>query len=66
MKRVPEVGGEVTVIYLNAREAAVVESVEDGGQALTVVTEEAEVLRFRLTATGSFVTADHSARLLFR
>ena len=66
MKRVPEVGSEVTVIYLNAREAAVVESVEDGGQALTVVTEEAAVLRFRLTATGSFVTADHTARLLFR
>ena len=43
MKRVPEVGGEATVIYLNARESAVVESVETAA-ALTVVTEQAEVL----------------------
>ena len=65
MKRVPAVGDEVTVVYLNEREAAVVELVEDGGRALTVVTEEAAVMRFRLTATGSFVSADHTARVLF-
>ncbi len=65
MKRVPAVGDEVTVVYLSTREAAVVELVEDGGRALTVVTEEAAVMRFRLTATGSFVSADHTARVLF-
>jgi hypothetical protein len=65
MKRVPAVGDEVTVVYLSTREAAVVELVEDGGRALTVVTEEAAVMRFRLTATGSFVSADHTARVVF-
>jgi hypothetical protein len=59
------VGDEVAVLYLNARERAVVEAVDDGGREVTVVTEEAAVLRFRLTATGSFVTADHAARLVF-
>ena len=53
------------MLYLNARESAVVEAVDDGGRQVTVVTEEAAVLRFRLTATGSFVTADHTARLVF-
>jgi hypothetical protein len=64
-RKVPGVGDDVTVIYLNARELGVVEAVEDGGRALTVVTEEAAVLRFRLTATGSYVTADHTARVVF-
>jgi hypothetical protein len=65
VKRLPAVGDDVTLVYLNAREAAVVEAVDDGGRALLVVTEHAEVLSLRLNATGSFVTADRSARLLW-
>ena len=65
MKRHPVAGDEVTIVYLNAREAAVVEAVDDDGRAVVVVTEHAEVLRLRLTATGSFVTADRTARLLW-
>jgi hypothetical protein len=63
-RRVPAVGAEVTVLYLNAREAGVVEAVEDGGATAVVVTEHGDVLRFRLTATGAFVTPDHTCRLL--
>jgi hypothetical protein len=62
-RRVPVVGAEVTVVYLNARETGVVEAVEDGGTTAVVVTEHAEVLRFHLTATGAFVTPDHTCRL---
>lgn len=56
----------MTVVYLGAREAAVVEVVEDGGRSLTVVTASDEVLRFRLGASGDFLTADRSARLVLR
>jgi predicted MarR family transcription regulator len=64
MRRVPAVGDEVIVAYLNARESAVVEAVEDGGRALVVVTEHAEVVRLRLAASGWYVSADRSARVL--
>ena len=63
-RRLPGVGDEVEVVYLNARERGVVEAVEDAGRTLLVVTEEAQLLRFALSATGAFVTADRSARLL--
>jgi hypothetical protein len=64
-RQVPVVGAEVTVVYLSARETGVVEAVEDGGATAVVVTEHGELLRFHLGATGTFVTADHTCRLLF-
>jgi hypothetical protein len=64
MRRQPTEGAAVTVVYLAAREAGVIELVEDEGRAVTVVTSDGEVLRFGLAASGHFVTADGSARLL--
>jgi hypothetical protein len=63
MRRLPVEGAPVTLVYLAAREPAVIEAVEDGGRAVTVVTEAGDVVRLRLIASGHFVTADRSARL---
>ena len=56
-------GSPVVIHFLGVRETGVVERVEDDGRSLLVVTEEGELLRFNLTATAQFITADHSARL---
>ena len=56
-------GSDVTVLYLGAREAGVVERIENGGREVVVVTESDVVLRFHLMATAQFVTRDRSARL---
>jgi hypothetical protein len=62
------VGTEVTVSLLARRVAGVVETVEEGGRELTVLTEDGELMRFALSqATGTF-TADgkqSGARLSF-
>jgi hypothetical protein len=65
MRRRPAEGDDVTVVFLAVREHGVVETVEDDGRAVTVVTEEGAVLRFRL-ARGSahYLAVDGSARLL--
>lgn len=58
-------GSDVTVIYLGASEAGVVERIEAGGREVVVVTESDAVMRFHLMATAQFVTRDRSARLRF-
>jgi hypothetical protein len=63
MRRLPVEGSEVTVVYLGTTEAAVIAGVHDDGRTLDVETLSGERLRFRLNATGWFVTADRSARL---
>ena len=63
MRRVPTEGAEVTVVYLGTTEAGVIAEVRDDGRTLDVETLSGELLRFRLNATGWFVTADRSARL---
>lgn len=62
-RRLVREGEEVTVVHLAARERAVVEAVEDDGRAVVVVTERGTVLRFRLFASGHYVTDDRSCRL---
>ena len=63
MRRLPVEGAEVTVIYLGTTEAAVIAAVADEGRTVDVETLSGDRLRFRLNATGWFVTADRSARL---
>jgi hypothetical protein len=63
MRRLPVEGSEVTVVYLGTTEAGVIAGVHDDGRTLDVETLSGERLRFRLNATGWFVTADRSARL---
>ena len=55
VRRLPIEGGSATVVHLAEREPAVIESVEDGGRLLVVVTESGRVLRFRLAGNGHFV-----------
>ena len=52
-------------MFLGVREEGVIVAVEDEGRALTVATEHDSALRFALNATGQFVTADRSARLVW-
>jgi hypothetical protein len=66
MRQVPVEGAEVTVVYLGTTEAGVIAAVEDEGRTLDVETLAGERLRFRLNATGWFITADRSARLQLR
>lgn len=66
MRRLPVEGAEVTVVYLGGNEPGVIAAVEDEGRTLDVETLAGERLRFRLNATGWFVTADRSARLQLR
>ena len=54
------------VVYLGATESGVIAAVEDDGRTLDVQTLAGEHLRFRLNATGWFITADRSARLQLR
>jgi len=63
VRQLPVEGAEVTVVYLGVTEPAVIAAVEDDGRTLDVETLAGERLRFRLNATGWFVTADRSARL---
>jgi hypothetical protein len=63
VRRLPVEGAEVTVIYLGAREAAVIAAVADEGRTVDVETLSGDRLRLRLNASGWFVTADRSARL---
>jgi hypothetical protein len=56
----------VTVVYLGVSEAGVIAAIEDAGRTLDVETLSGDRLRFRLNATGWFVTADRSARLQLR
>lgn len=65
MRRLPVEGTEVTVVYLGTTEPAVIAGVEDGGRAVEVETLAGERVRLRLNATGWFVSADRSARLLW-
>ena len=64
MRRQPQEGASVTVVWLGAREAGVIERVEDDGRRVVVVTESADVVEFVLGGKGVFVTADNAARLL--
>jgi len=41
-----------------------VERVTDGGRTVDVVTEAGELLHFRLTGSGHFVSSDRSCRLI--
>jgi hypothetical protein len=66
MRQLPIEGAEVTVVYLGEREPGVIATVKDDGRTLDVETLAGERLRFRLNATGWFVTADRSARLQLR
>ena len=54
------------MVYLGVSEAGVIAAVEDGGRTLDVETLSGDRLRFRLNATGWFVTADRAARLQLR
>jgi hypothetical protein len=63
VRQLPVEGAEVTVVYLGVTEPAVIAAVEDDGRTLDVETLAGERLRFRLNATGWFVTADRAARL---
>jgi hypothetical protein len=63
MRQLPVEGAEVTVLYLGVRESGVIAAVEDEGRSLVVETLAGDRLRFRLNATGWFVTADRAARL---
>jgi hypothetical protein len=63
VRQLPIEGAEVTVVYLGVTEPAVIAAIEDEGRTLEVETLAGERLRFRLNATGWFVTADRSARL---
>ena len=63
MRQLPVEGAEVTVVYLGTTESGVIAEVHDDGRAVVVETLSGELLRFRLNATGWFVTADRSARL---
>lgn len=64
MRRALAEGSKVTVVYLAAREPAVVEAVQDEGRSVVVVTEAGAVLHFRLIRSGHFVTKDRSCRLV--
>jgi hypothetical protein len=64
----PVVGDDVTVVFLAARVAGVIEHVHDSGRRLEVLTAEGEVIPFALDpATATFRTAgDKTAgRLVF-
>lgn len=63
MRQLPVEGADVTVVYLGVREPGVIAAVSDEGRTLDVETLAGERLRFRLNATGWFVTADRAARL---
>jgi hypothetical protein len=63
MRRAIGEGLPVTVHYLAATEAGVVERIEDEGRTVVVVTETDDVLRFHLTASARFSTSDLSAWL---
>jgi hypothetical protein len=63
VRQIPVEGAEVTVVFLGVSEAGVIVAVEDGGHTLDVETVAGQTLRFRLNATGWFVTADRAARL---
>jgi hypothetical protein len=63
VRQLPVEGAEVTVVYLGVAEPGVIASVRDDGRTVDVETLAGERLRFRLNATGWFVTADRSARL---
>jgi hypothetical protein len=63
VRRLPIEGAEVTVVYLGTTESAVIAAVTDDGRTVDVETLSGDSLRFRLNATGWFVTADRSARL---
>jgi hypothetical protein len=66
VRQLPVEGADVTVVYLGVTEPGVIAAVEDGGRTLDVETLAGDRLRFRLNATGWFVTADRSARLQLR
>ena len=63
MRRLPVEGAEVTVVYLGTTDSGVITAVTDDGRTIDVETLSGERLRFRINATGWFVTADRSARL---
>jgi hypothetical protein len=64
VRRQPQEGAPVTVVWLGAREAGTIERVEEEGRRVVVVTESAEVVEFVLGGKGVFVTADNAARLV--
>ena len=66
MRRLPVEGAEVTIVYLGVTEPGVIAGLHDDGRTVDVETLSGEQLRFRLNATGWFVTADRSARLQLR
>lgn len=57
-------GSDVVVSYLASSERGVVESIDDGGRRVTVVTEHGSVLEFHLMASMVFSTRDRSARIV--
>ena len=57
-------GSEVIVTYLASSEAGVVESVDETGRTVVVVTEHGTVLEFHLMASMVFSTRDRSARIV--
>jgi hypothetical protein len=65
VRRLLTEGTDVTVRYLAASEAGVVERVEDAGHTVEVLTEQGELLRFHLMASAHYVTRDRAARLQF-
>jgi predicted PP-loop superfamily ATPase len=68
LRRIPRVGDAVTIVYLDAQVRGTIERVSDDQHELEVVTEEHEVVRFRLNrATARFMAADPAtrARLVF-
>jgi hypothetical protein len=68
LRVMPHVGQAVSVRYLDATAAGIVNEVHDEGRSLLVLTEEGESVRFTLSpATGTFTTggAGFGARLIF-
>jgi len=63
MRQLPVEGAEVTIVYLGTTEPGVIAALEDEGRTVEVETLAGERLRFRLNATGWFVTSDRAARL---
>jgi hypothetical protein len=66
VRQLPVEGAEVTVVYLGVTEPGVIAELHDDGRTVDVETLSGDRLRFRLNATGWFVTADRSARLQLR
>lgn len=67
VRRLPQVGGEVTVAYLGTNVAGVIVEVEDEGRRVTVATEDEATVTFVLNpASARFLGGEGwTARLIF-